>query len=108
MDADIDDESCDYSCIGDSAAANDPNATLPGDCVYCDQHLHPDCGRVRQLRRRMERRGVLPLQPLLVPSRTRLHCAAFTGDGLNVGTDYVCLAPGCYNFQVLDDVTQVR
>ena len=28
---------------------------------------------------------------------------AFTGDGLTVGTDYVCLAPGCYNFQVLND-----
>ena len=38
-DADIDDASCDYSCIGclDSNAANyDPEATLPGECVFCE------------------------------------------------------------------------
>ena len=38
--ADINDGSCDYSCLGctDSAAANyDPEATVDsGDCVYCD------------------------------------------------------------------------
>ena len=28
---------------------------------------------------------------------------AFTGDGLTAGSDLICLAPGCYNFQVLDD-----
>lgn len=109
MDADIDDESCDYSCIGcqDSAAANyDPNATLPGDCVYCDPGtfiLTVDMfdsfgdgwsGAEYYLYNLSS--GALEDSGSIA--------TAFTGDGLNVGTDYVCLAPGCYNFQVLDDI----
>jgi hypothetical protein len=108
MDADIDDESCDYSCIGcqDSAAANyDPNATLPGDCVYCDPGtfiLTVDmfdsfgdgwAGAEYYLYNLSS--GALEDSGSIA--------TAFTGDGLNVGTDFVCLAPGCYNFQVLDD-----
>ena len=109
MEADIDDESCDYSCIGcqDSSAANyDPNATLPGDCVYCDPGtfiLTVDMfdsfgdgwsGAEYYLYNLSS--GALEDSGSIA--------TAFTGDGLNVGTDYVCLAPGCYNFQVLDDI----
>ena len=28
---------------------------------------------------------------------------AFSGDGLTVGTDLICLAPGCYSFQTTTD-----
>lgn len=108
MDAAFDDGSCDYGCIGcqDSAAANyDPNATLPGDCVYCDPGtfiLTVDMfdsfgdgwsGAEYYLYNLSS--GALEDSGSIA--------TAFTGDGLSVGTDYVCLAPGCYNFQVLDD-----
>jgi len=103
--SDLDDGSCDYSCIGcmDSTAANyDPNATMDsGECVFCDagsfvltidmtdsfgdgwngaEYYIYDLGS-----------GALAAQGSLD--------AAFSGD-LSAGTDLICLAPGCYNVQV--------
>ena len=54
MDADFNDDSCDYSCVGcqDSSAANyDPNATLLETGLLRSRHVHLDRGHVRQLRR---------------------------------------------------------
>ena len=106
--ADIDDESCDYSCIGcqDSSAANyDPNATLPGDCVYCDAGTFiltvdmtdsfGDGWNTAEYYIFNNTSGALEDSGSIQ--------TAFTGDGLSVGTDYVCLAPGCYNFEVTAD-----
>ena len=101
--ADVNDGTCDYSCLGctDSAAANyDPEATVDsGDCVYCEPGtfilnvdmadsfgdgwggavygIFGDAGTIYE--------GSLD--------------SAFTGDGLTAGTDLICLAPGCYSFQ---------
>ena len=101
--ADLDDGSCDYSCLGctDDAAANyNPDATVDdGNCVYCNPGtfifnvdmadsfgdgwngaqygIFNDGGTVYQ--------GSLD--------------SAFTGD-LASGRDVVCLGPGCYTFQV--------
>ena len=101
--ADLDDGSCDYSCLGctDDAAANyNPDATVDdGGCVYCDPGtfiltvdmfdsfgdgwngaqygIFNDGGTVYQ--------GSLD--------------SAFTGD-LATGRDVLCLSPGCYTFQV--------
>ena len=101
--ADVNDGTCDYSCLGctDSAAANyNPEATVDsGDCVYCDPGtfiltvdmtdsfgdgwggavygIFGDAGTIYE--------GSLD--------------SAFIGDGLTSGTDLICLAPGCYSFQ---------
>ena len=107
--SDIDDGSCDYSCIGcqDSEAANyDPNATLPGDCVYCDPgtfiltvDMYDSFGDgwagaeyyiFNLASGALEDSGSI--------------ATAFSGDQLSVGSDFICLAPGCYNFDVTDDV----
>lgn len=106
--ADIDDGSCDYTCIGcqDSNAANyDPNATLPGDCIYCDAgtfiltvDMYDSFGD-----------GWAGAEYYLFNNSTGeladsgSIATAAIGDNLSVGTDYICLAPGCYNFDVLAD-----
>ena len=108
MDADIDDESCDYSCIGcqDSSAANyDPNATLPGTCVYCDPGtfiLTVDMTDSFGDGWNDAEYYLYNLSSGALEDSGSLQ-TAFTGDGLSLGTDYICLAPGCYNFQVTAD-----
>ena len=107
-DADFNDDSCDYSCVGcqDSSAANyDPNATLPGDCIYCDPGtfiLTVDMFDSFGDGWSGSEYYIYSLETGALEDSGSLG-TAFTGDGLTVGTDYVCLAPGCYNFQVLDD-----
>jgi hypothetical protein len=104
--ADIDDGSCDYSCIGcmDAGAANfDPNATVDsGLCVYCDpgtfvltismSDSFGDGWNGAEYYVYNVLTGALELQGSLD--------AAFSGDGLSEGSDLVCLAPGCYSVQV--------
>jgi len=108
LEADIDDASCDYSCIGcqDSSAANyDPNATLPGPCVYCDPGtfiLTVDMTDSFGDGWNSAEYYLYNLSSGALEDSGSLQ-TAFTGDGLTVGTDFICLAPGCYNFQVTDD-----
>lgn len=108
--SDIDDGSCDYSCIGclDPAAANyDPNATIDsGNCVYCDPgtfifqvDMFDSFGD-----------GWSGAEYYLFDESTGALidsgsiATAFSGDGLTVGTDLICLAPGCYSFQTTTDL----
>ena len=107
--ASLNDGSCDYSCVGclDSTAANyDPNATIDsGDCVYCDPgtfifqvDMFDSFGD-----------GWSGAEYYLFDVNTGSQVAsgsiatAFSGDGLSVGTDLICLAPGCYSFQTTTD-----
>ena len=101
-----DDGLCDYSCVGcmDAAAANyDPNATIDsGLCVYCapgtfvltltmsDSMGDGWNGAVYYVYNQAT--GALELSGDLD--------TAFSGDGLSLGADLVCLAPGCYTVQV--------
>jgi len=105
--SDLNDGSCDYSCIGctDSAAANyDPNATVDsGDCVYCDPGtfiLNVDMADSFG-----DGWGGLQYYIYDVSSGALADSGsietAFVGDGLSTGLDFVCLAPGCYNFQTI-------
>jgi len=103
---DLDDGTCDFSCVGcmDSAAANfDPNATIDsGLCVYCDpgtfvltltmSDSYGDGWNGAEYYVYNQDTGALELQGSLD--------TAFSGDGLSLGADLVCLAPGCYNVQV--------
>ena len=83
----------------------DPNATLPGDCVYCDAGTFiltvdmtdsfGDGWNTAEYYIFNNTSGALEDSGSIQ--------TAFTGDGLSVGTDYVCLAPGCYNFEVTAD-----
>ena len=92
--ADIDDASCDYSCIGcqDSSAANyDPNATLPGDCVYCDAGtfiLTVDMTDSFGDGWNTAEYYIFNLSSGALEDSGSIQ-TAFTGDGLSVGTDYV-------------------
>ena len=107
--SDLNDGSCDYSCIGctDSAAANyDPNATIDsGDCVYCDPgtfilsvEMFDSFGD-----------GWSGAEYFLFDNTSGALVdsgslgTAFIGDGLTFGTDFICLAPGCYLFQTTTD-----
>ena len=107
--ADIDDGSCDYSCIGctDSTAANyDPNATVDsGACIYCDPGtfiLNVDMADSFGDGWSGSEYYLYDLSSGALVDSGSL-ATAFTGDGLTAGSDLICLAPGCYNFQVLDD-----
>ena len=105
--ADINDGSCDYSCLGctDSAAANyNPEATVDnGDCVYCDPGtfiLNVDMadsfgdgwGGVEYYLYDLNSGALVDSGSIET---------AFIGDGLSTGLDLICLAPGCYNFQTI-------
>lgn len=107
--SDVNDGSCDYSCVGcmDSTAANyDPEATIDsGNCVYCDPgtfiltvDMFDSYGD-----------GWQGCQYFIFNLATGAQEAngslndAYIGDGETFGTDYVCLAPGCYSFQTTDD-----
>ena len=107
--ADINDGSCDYSCIGctDSSAANyDPNATVDsGACIYCDPGtfiLNVDMTDSFGDGWSGSEYYLYDLSSGALVDSGSLG-TAFTGDGLTAGSDLICLAPGCYNFQVLDD-----
>lgn len=103
--ADFEDGSCDYSCIGcmDNTAANyDPNATMEGECVFCDPGTFvlsidmadsfgdgwggAECYIYNQTDGSLAYQGSIE--------------TANSGDGLTNGLDMICLAPGCYNVQV--------
>ena len=107
--SDLNDGSCDYSCIGctDSAAANyDPNATIDsGNCVYCDP------GTFILTVDMFDSFGdgwsgaeyyLFDINSGALVDSGSLG-TAFSGDGLTVGTDLICLAPGCYSFQTTTD-----
>jgi len=108
---DLDDDSCDYDCIGcmDSSAANyDSGATIDsGLCVFCDpgtfvltinmSDASGDGWEGAQYYIYNTVSGALELQGDLDN--------AFSGDGLSYGSDLICLAPGCYNFEVNSGVT---
>ncbi|MBM55765.1 MAG: hypothetical protein CMB32_04325, partial [Euryarchaeota archaeon] len=102
------DGSCDYSCVGctDNIAANyDPNATIDsGECVYCDE------GSFVMTVSMTDSFGdgwngaeyyVFDLNSGEQVASGSLD-AAFGGDGVTAGYDLICLAPGCYNFQVTE------
>ena len=103
--AQYDDGSCDYSCQGctDSSAANyDPEATIDsGDCIFCEP------GTFFLTVDMTDAAGdgwdgaeyVIFTDELGNLYEGSLD-SAFTGDGLSSGSDNVCLAPGCYTFQV--------
>ena len=106
--ADYNDGSCDISCIGctDETADNyNPNATIDGgSCVFCEGGEFiltvdmADSGGdgwngAEYLIYSLEGQGDLV-------SSGNLN-DALEGDTASFGTDYVCLAPGCYNFQIL-------
>jgi hypothetical protein len=106
------DGSCDYSCIGclDPAAANyNANATVDGgNCVYCDAGTF-----VLTVDMADSFGDGWPSQEYFIYAigdATGLPVAsgsigdAFLGDGLSSGTDLVCLAPGCYSFEVSSGV----
>lgn len=102
--ADINDGSCDYSCVGctDSAAANyDPEATIDFGCIYCDPGtfiLTVDMSDSFGDGWNGAQYGIFSDE--LGEVYTGSLDSAFTGDGLTSGTDLICLAPGCYNFQI--------
>ena len=105
-DADIDDASCDYSCIGcmDSGAANfDPEATLPGECVFCESGVEFlvsieafDAGGDG-----WNSTWALYTDGQGTPDTSGTVTAA---DGGSVLTN-ICLAPGCYYFQTTNDAS---
>ena len=103
-----DDGSCDYSCIGctDSSAANyDPNATINDGCVYCDPGtfiFQIDMADSFGDGWSGSEYYLFELATGALVDSGSL-ATAFVGDGLTAGTDYVCLTPGCYNFQLTDD-----
>ena len=103
--ADYDNGSCDYSCIGcmDATAANyDPNATIEGECVFCDPGTfvlsinmtdsYGDGWGGAEYYIYNQTTGDLEAQGSIE--------TANSGDGLSEGLDMICLAPGCYNVQV--------
>ena len=105
--ADINDGSCDYSCLGctDSAAANyNPEATVDnGDCIYCEPGqfiLNVDMadsfgdgwGGVEYYLYDLSSGALVDSGSIET---------AFIGDGLTTGLDLICVAPGCYNFQTI-------
>ena len=107
--SDLNDGSCDYSCIGctDSAAANyDPNATIDsGDCVYCEPGtfiLQIDMFDSFGDGWSGAEYFIFDLADGGLEAQGDLN-NAFAGDGLTFGTDLVCLAPGCYSFQTTTD-----
>jgi len=104
--ADYDDGTCDYSCIGctDPTAANyNPNATINSNCIICgpgEFFLQVDMadsfgdgwnGAEYYI---YEAGG----SGSLVASGSLNQ--ALEGDTLAAGTDFVCLTPACYNFQI--------
>ena len=102
--AEINDGSCDYSCIGctDSAAANyDPEATIDAGCIYCDPGtfiLTVDMSDSFGDGWNGAQYGIFSDELGEVYSGSLDE--AFSGDGLTNGVDLICLAPGCYNFQI--------
>ena len=107
--SDLNDGSCDYSCIGctDSAAANyDPNATIDsGNCVYCDPGTF--ILQVDMFDSFGDGWSGAEYYLFDISSGALVDSGslgtAFSGDGLTVGTDLICLAPGCYSFQTTTD-----
>jgi hypothetical protein len=102
--ADINDGTCDYSCLGctDPAAANyNPEATVDsGDCVFCDPGtfiLTVDMADSFGDGWNGAEYGIFNETGTVYLGSLD---SAFTGDGLTSGTDLLCLAPGCYTFQV--------
>ena len=102
--ADVDNGTCDYSCQGctDSAAANyNPEATVDsGDCVYCDPGtfiLTVDMSDSFGDGWNGAEYGIFNDAGTVYLGSLD---SAFTGDGLTTGTDLLCLAPGCYSFDV--------
>jgi len=106
--SDLNDGSCDYSCVGctDSAAANyDPNATIDDGCIYCDPGTfvfyidmfdsYGDGWQGAAYYVYNLSTGALEVSGDLNTSEN--------GDGLTFATDFACLAPGCYSFQTTDD-----
>ena len=108
--SDLNDGSCDYSCIGctDSAAANyNPDATVDsGDCVYCDPGTF--IFNVDMFDSFGDGWSGAEYYLFDVTSGALVDSGslgtAFTGDGLTFGTDLICLAPGCYSFQTTTDI----
>ena len=107
--SDLNDGSCDYSCVGctDGTAANyDPNATIDsGNCIYCDAgtfiltvDMFDSFGDGWQGCQYF----IFNLQDGSQEASGDLN-NAYIGDGETFGTDYVCLAPGCYSFQTTGD-----
>ncbi len=107
--SDLNDGSCDYSCVGctDGTAANyDPNATIDsGNCIYCDAgtfiltvDMFDSFGDGWQGCEYF----IFNLQDGSQEASGDLN-NAYIGDGETFGTDYVCLAPGCYSFQTTGD-----
>ena len=105
----IDDGSCDYSCVGcmDNTAANyDPNATMDsGECVFCE------AGAFVLTINMTDSFGdgwngaeyyIYDLNSGAAVGDPGSLDTAFNGDGVSTGYDLVCLAPGCYNFQVTE------
>jgi len=105
----INDGSCDYSCVGcmDNTAANyDPNATMDsGECVYCE------AGAFVLTVNMTDSFGdgwngaeyyIYDLNSGAAVGDPGSLDTAFNGDGVSTGYDLVCLAPGCYNFQVTE------
>jgi hypothetical protein len=116
---DLDNGSCDFSCIGcmvQEAANFDPGATIAGDCIFCDTtpsnyeflltiDMYDSYGD-----------GWNGAQYFITDDAGTVYSTgsldtAFLGDGegldldgnvtnVSEGTDFVCLLPGCYNFQV--------
>ena len=108
--SDLNDGSCDYSCIGctDDAAANyNPDATVDsGDCVYCDPGTF--IFNVDMFDSFGDGWSGAEYYLFDVTSGALVDSGslgtAFTGDGLTFGTDLICLAPGCYSFQTTTDI----
>ena len=93
-------------CMDTSAANYSPNATDPGDCVYCDPgtfFLTVDMHNGTVDEWSDAEYYVWNLSNGALEDSGSI-ATAFYGDGLNVGADRVCLAPGCYVFQVIDNV----
>ena len=106
--ASFNDGSCDYSCVGctDSTAANyDPNATIDsGMCVYCDAGsfvLTVDMTDSFGDGWNGAEYFIYDLASGDLAAQGSLD-NAFNGDAVTVGTDMICLAPGCYNVQVTE------
>ena len=102
--ADYDDGTCDYSCIGctDAAAANyNPNATINQNCVFCDPgtfFLQIDMADSFGDGWNGAEYLLYELNNGTLVTSGSLN-QALEGDTLAAGSDYVCLTPGCYNFQ---------
>ena len=102
--ADYDDGTCDYSCIGctDPSAANyNPNATINQNCVFCDPgtfFLQIDMADSFGDGWNGAEYLLYELNNGTLVTSGSLN-QALEGDTIAAGTDYVCLTPGCYNFQ---------